>query len=221
MKKIISGLLASVLAMTSCGDFSSDSNLKKVYESGYDSESEIILQRVKFQAILGIGETVSTEDLLAFTNAPRTEYDDVPKGDMRDLLRSMKRGVKGKDVSHYFYDFFHQEETIERKKEDILSYLNSRDGFEFIEKFDDFIKSDDDDQTHDIIYDSIERNLICGEQGCSLKLIDIVVGIRGTEKITAYVMKIKGDQDFYDNMIKNLKQEAEAYRDYSKPIEQK
>lgn len=205
-KNIFISLLLTVIFIAGCGTDNTQSNL-----SFYEVNEEIVLKRIKFQAILGIGETVTVEELLEFTNNPRTPYDEIPDGNMRDLLKSMKRGVKGKDVSHYFWDFFHQNENINLSKEDFEEYLSSTKGTEFIDKFDKFIKTENDDDTPEIIYNSVMDSFNCDADTCSIKLIDIVVGLKGTEKITAYVLKIKNDQEFYDNMIKNLKLEAEAH----------
>lgn len=213
IKKIKTAVLTSLFCVapliSSCGTEEPVSTI-----SYYEIDESVSLKRIKFQAILGIGETVTVEELLEFYNAPRTPYKDVPDGNMRDLLKSMKRGVKGKDVSHYFWDFFHQEEQINLTPEKFEEYLSSIQGKNFIKKFDSFIKTDDDDETPEIIYNSVMESYNCVEEICNIKLIDIVIGLKGTEKITAYVMKIKNDQDFYDNMIKHLKDESEAYEPF-------
>lgn len=190
----------SLLSTPALADYSFES------EVNYDVQ----IEKIRFQALLRIGQTVTVGELLEFTNGPRVTYDEVPDGNMRSLLKKMKRGVKDEDVAHYFWDFFQQNEIIALTPDEFKTFLESNEGEEFIEKFDDFIKTDDDDLTAEIIYSSLIRSYDCAET-CSLSLVDVITNIEGTRKITAYLMKIKSEQEFYESMIKNLKIEAESY----------
>ena len=88
----------SLLSTPALADYSFES------EVNYDVQ----IEKIRFQALLRIGQTVTVGELLEFTNGPRVTYDEVPDGNMRSLLKKMKRGVKDEDVAHYFWDFFHR-----------------------------------------------------------------------------------------------------------------
>lgn len=207
MKLINIAPILIVLYLLSCGSESTST-------LNHFRSDDRRLETIRFQAILSFGKTVTIGELSEFVESPRRPYDQIPSGNMKDLLSLMKRGLGDEDVSYYFWDFFHQSEVIALSLEDFAEYIYSASGRRFINKFDAFLDSDNDDQTHGIITQSVVNSLQCELDNCQITLFDVVKNITGTRHLVAKLMQIKNDKEFYDNLIFHLKEDAEAFHSF-------
>lgn len=204
---MLTSVLAIVVFTGACGN---DQHLST--PSNVENEA---LEQVTFKAnfvVYKYKKVVPIQEITDFSNGPRTEYKDVEQENLKDLMKTMKRNVDG-DVGFYLHDFFNQSEIIDANEDELFAFLTSDSGDKFLDKFDLFIDMERDSATKATLAYSIMSTSVTSEEGITVKLLDILTGIQNTQNIDANILKIKDDQEFYENMILRLK---EALIDFKK-----